>query len=117
LTAAVLAAALAATAAAQSKPVYKIGTEGVKSPVLTHEIKPIYTKGATDRKVQGSIELKAVVQADGTVAEGIRVTKSLDPDLDAAAITAVRQWTFRPGTKDDKPVDVEVDIELTFTLK
>jgi TonB family protein len=47
----------------------------------------------------------------------VRVTRSLDEDLDEQAIIALRQWRFKPGTKDDKPVDVEVSVELTFTLK
>jgi TonB family protein len=45
------------------------------------------------------------------------VTKSLDEQLDQQAIIAVKQWQFRPGTKAGTPVDVEVNIELTFTLR
>lgn len=116
LTTAALAAALLAPAAAQTKEVYKPGKDGVKAPVLVREVKPQYTKDAMDRKVQGSVEVKAVVLADGTVGD-VEVTKSLDPDLDQEAVKATKQWRFRPGTKDDKPVDVEVNIELTFTLK
>jgi TonB family protein len=37
--------------------------------------------------------------------------------LDQQAVDAARQWTFKPGTKDGKPVAVRVHIELTFTLK
>ena len=113
----VVAAGLVATAAAQSKPVYQIGKDGVKAPVLIYEVKPNYTQNAKDRKVQGTVELKAVVQSDGTLAEDIQVVTSLDPDLDQQAINALRRWRFRPGTKDDHAVDVEVNIEMTFTLK
>jgi len=45
------------------------------------------------------------------------VLRSLDPRLDAEAIAAARQWTFEPGTKDGKPVRVEVTLEMTFSLK
>lgn len=100
---------------AQSGTVYKIGN-GVKSPVLVKEVKPNYTRAAMDRKAEGVVELKAVVLSDGTVGD-TRVTQSLDEDLDQQAIIAVKQWEFKPGTKDGKPVDVEVSIELTFTLK
>jgi len=114
LVAAALAAAFIVPAAAQT---YKVGQDGVKSPVLVTEVKPVYTEKAKARGVRGSVELVAIVKADGTVAEDVRVTKSLDPDLDEQAIIATRQWRFRPGTKDGKAVDVEVQIELTFTLK
>jgi periplasmic protein TonB len=117
LSVAVVAVALVSSAAAQSGQVYKVGKDGVKSPVLVSEVKPVYTKDAMDRKVQGTVEMVAVVKADGTVDEDVRITRSLDPDLDQAAITAIRQWKFRPGTKDDKPVDVEVNIEMTFKVK
>jgi TonB family protein len=117
LTAGVLAAVFIVSAAAQSKPVYKVGQDGVKAPVLTYEVKPIYSASAKERKVQGKVELKVVVQADGTVGDEVKVASSLDPDLDQAAITAVKQWRFNPGTKDGQAVDVTVDIEMTFTLK
>ena len=117
LTGVALAASLAASVVAQSGPVYKPGQDGVKAPVVTRDVKPNYTKDAMDRRVQGSVELAAIVKADGTVAEDVKVTKSLDPDLDQEAIKAVRQWQFRPGTKDGKPVDVEVNIEMTFKVK
>jgi TonB family protein len=85
-------------------------------PVLVHEVHPRYTDDAKARKVQGNVEVAAVVKADGTVGE-VRVTKSLDADLDQQAIIATKQWTFKPGTVDGKPVDVEVNIELTFKLR
>src|SRR3954466_15602202 len=84
-----------AVAGAQSKPVYRIGQDGVKSPVLTREVKPTYTKAAKDRGLQGTVELALVVQSDGVPSDDIKVTKSLDPELDEQAIIAVRQWRFR----------------------
>ena len=116
LTVIAVAAAAIVSAAAQSKPVYKVG-DGVKAPELVREVKPIYTQTAKDRGVQGAVELEVVVQSDGTVGDNVQVTKSLDPDLDQAAITAIKQWTFRPGTKDGTAVNVEVKVEMTFTLK
>jgi len=99
-----LAAALVATASAQTE-VYKPGAD-VKSPVLVHEVKPVYTKDAMTRRVQGVVEMQCVILADGTVDDNVKVTKSLDDDLDQQAIIAVKQWRFRPGTKDDKAVAV-----------
>jgi TonB family protein len=97
--------------------VHKTTDPGVKAPVLVHEVKPVYTDDAKERRVQGSVELEAVITSDGTVRHDVRVVKSLDPDLDAQAVTAAKQWQFKPGTKHGKPVDVLVNIEMTFTLK
>jgi TonB family protein len=99
-----------------AQDVYKPGN-GVKSPVLIKEVKPNYTKDAMDRKVQGVVEMECVVRTDGTVDDEVKVTKSLDADLDQQAVIALKQWRFRPGTKDDKAVPVQVNVEMTFTLR
>ena len=112
---ATLLAALAIAPAYAQQP-YKMKDEGVKAPVLTKDVKPDYTPDAMKRGVQGSVEMDAVVKADGTVGDVV-VTKALDPDLDEQAVKAMKQWQFRPGTKDGKAVDVQVQIEMTFALR
>mgnify|MGYP003509931133 FL=1 len=49
----------------------------------------------------------------------VEVSESLDKvyGLDEAAIQALKQWRFDPGTKDGKPVAVRVEVEMSFTLK
>lgn len=91
---------------------------GVTLPVVVREVKPAYTAEAMQAKIQGSVILGIVVLPDGTVGD-ITVKHSLDEEygLDQAAINAARQWIFKPGTKDGKPVAVSVTLELTFTLK
>jgi TonB family protein len=97
--------------------VYKVGDEGVTTPVVVKAVRPQYTADAKARGVQGTVEVTAIVKADGTVDDDVRVIRSLDTDLDQQAIIATRQWTFKPGTKDGKPVSVQANIELTFTLR
>jgi TonB family protein len=115
----ILAAVLGTTVLAQQsdEKVYKVGDPGVTTPVLTHDVKPNYTGDAMRRKVSGTIVLAAVVKTDGTVRDDVQVIEPLDPDLDAEAVKVVKLWTFKPGTKDDKPVNVSVRIELTFTYR
>jgi TonB family protein len=93
---------------------------GVTQPVLTREVKPSYTGEAMRAKVQGLVDMEAVVLADGSVdPASIRITRSLDSTfgLDQQAIVAVKQWHFRPGTFKGQPVAVRVNIELHFTLR
>ena len=97
--------------------VYRPGA-GIELPRLIYEKKPQYTAEAMRAKVQGVVELEAVVLPDGTVGD-IRITRSLDRafGLDQEAVKAVKQWRFEPGTRFGKPVPVLVTIELTFTLR
>ena len=59
-----------------------------------------------------------VVLADGAVGD-VTVTESLDTvyGLDANAVKAMKQWEFKPGMKDGKPVAVRVQVIINFTLK
>lgn len=97
--------------------VYRAG-DGVTLPIVVKNVKPTYTKAAMDAGIQGSVRLKTVVQADGDVGD-VQVTLSLDTEygLDQQAINAAKEWKFKPGTKDGKPVPVEITLEMTFTLK
>jgi outer membrane biosynthesis protein TonB len=40
----------------------------------------------------------------------------MHPDQDEEAVRTLRQWTFKPGTKDGVAVPVRVEVEMTFTL-
>jgi TonB family protein len=91
---------------------------GVTLPEVVKEIRPQYTPDSMRAKIQGVIEVEAVVQTDGTVGM-VRVVRSLDKEhgLDDQAVRAVKQWRFRPGKRGGVAVPVLVSIELTFTLR
>ena len=112
----VLAAALAATVSAQQ--VYRSGDAGVVLPSVLKSVKPQYTQAAMQQQIQGRTLLECVVQADGNVGD-ISVIESLDSmyGLDEEAIKALKQWEFRPGTRDQQPVAVRVQVVMSFTLK
>jgi bla regulator protein blaR1 len=109
----------AAAAATQDKPatVYKPGN-GVTQPKLVKEVKPKYNRAAMERKIQGRIWLTAIVLENGTVGD-VKVKQSLDKEygLDDEAVSTLKSWVFTPGTKDGKPVAVEIEVEMSFTLK
>jgi protein TonB len=103
---------------------------GITNPELLKEVKPNYTGDAMRAKLQGLVEMEAIVKPDGTVDPGsLRITRSLDQTfgLDEEAKKAVRQWRFKPGTcqrnegcggaRRGEPVPVLVLVELSFTLR
>lgn len=90
---------------------------GIENPKVLKDVKPNYTAEAMRLKIQGRVTLEAVVRKDGTVGD-VKVLKSLDRSsgLDAAAVAAAKGWLFKPATKDGKPVDIYVILELDFRL-
>ena len=106
--------AFGAAGSAQQE-VYDAGN-GVLLPILVKEVKPAYTSEAKAARIQGIVMLVSVVLDDGTVGD-VEVETSLDQELDREAVKAMKQWEFKPGTKDGKPVAVRVHCEMTFTLK
>jgi periplasmic protein TonB len=96
---------------------YGVGN-GVTAPDLIHRTSPQYTAEAMRAKLQGVAVLTGIVGVDGRLHD-IRVARSLDAafGLDQEAIACVRQWRFRPGTRQSKPVAVYVTIEVAFNLR
>ena len=92
--------------------VYRVGG-GVSSPGLVHKVEPDYSEQARNAKLQGTVLLYAEVTPEGR-ASNIKVARSLGLGLDEKAIEAVKQWVFKPGYKDGKPVTVEATIEVNF---
>jgi TonB family protein len=108
---------LVAFPTAQQPDVYTIGGE-VSAPKVVRMVRPEYTKEALRQRIAGEVVLSAIVKADGSVGD-VAVKQSLDDryGLDDAAIAAVKQCVFSPGTRQGRPVAVRVDVSMKFTLK
>jgi len=103
------------TAPPPPPPAPKPGDGSVTRPVPIDQPAPFYPPDAMRAGVEGVVRLSVTISADGRV-KAARVIQSV-PALDQAALDAARQWTFRPGTKDGKPVDVVTEITMAFTLR
>jgi len=111
----VLAALLVHSAVVAASPQER-PSKDVTTPKVVRESKPDYPVSAKQKGIRGSVELEVVVKKDGTVGD-VKVKKSLDSELDEEAVKAMKKWEFEPGKKDGKPVDVLIDVEMTFTLR
>lgn len=97
---------------------YRLGDAGVVPPRLLKEVKPAYTGDAMRAKIQGVVTVEAIVLPSGAVGS-VHVIRSLDRTfgLDEEAIKAVRRWLFAPATRFGQPVPIQIEVELTFTLR
>ncbi|MGH9158808.1 MAG: TonB family protein [Vicinamibacteraceae bacterium] len=100
-----------------SVPVFDVG-HGVSAPVPVEERLPTYTAAALHAKIQGTVRVQCVVQANGTCSD-VQVVRSLDPrlGLDEEALRAARQWRFRPGLRKGTPVPTRVMLDMRFALR
>jgi TonB family protein len=85
-------------------------------PKPLRKVDPIYDLSAVDDRVEGKVQLSAIIHTDGYV-YGIKVLRGLDPRLDNNAVAALRKWEFEPARRDGVPVDVDVVIEIPFRLQ
>jgi len=77
---------------------------------------PTYSDEARKAKLQGSVTLEVLVDADGRTAH-IRVARGLGFGLDEKAEEAVRAWHFVPARDAaGRGVPAWVTIEVTFHL-
>jgi TonB family protein len=109
--------ALASAAGAQER-VYDRKDKDITLPKVVKNVNANYTKEAMEARIEGTVTMSVVIQNDGKVGE-VNVTGSLDRQfgLDDAAVKAMKQWEFAPGTREGKPVAVRVDVEMKFYLK
>lgn len=87
----------------------------VTPPTAISTPDPLYPKTAKEERRQGEVRLWCVIGTDGSVRDA-GIVKSLAQDFDESAINAVRQWTFKPATKDGQPVEVKINVEVSFKL-
>jgi len=95
--------------------VFRVGG-GVSPPTVISRVEPQYSEEARKARYQGTVVLEAIVRRDGTV-DIQRIVRSLGFGLDENAIQALKQWRFRPGTRNGIPVDVSLNIEVNFNLR
>ena len=59
------------------------------------------------------VDLELTIAADGTLSDA-KVVGSAGDELDAAALDAVKQFTFDPARKGDKPIPARIRYRYTF---
>ena len=114
LTAGVAARLKQAAPPASTPSAYRVGGQ-VTAPRILSKVEPQYSEEARKGKLQGSVLLSVVINSTGAPTQ-IAILRPLGMGLDEAAIAAVSQWKFSPGTKNGTPVPVFSQIEMTFHL-
>ncbi len=88
----------------------------VRPPSKIKDVKPIYPSNLVDAQIAGKVLMKATIAVDGTVRD-VQVVKSVQPDLDNAAVEAVRQWLFDGTLLNCAPVEVTMNVSVDFGVQ
>lgn len=99
---------------AGASEVYEPGP-AVKAPKLVHYVEPEFSANSKEAFVEGVVRVSTVVTAEGTPSN-CQIIRGLNSEEDKTALKAVKLWRFQPGTKDGKPVNVRVTVEIEFHL-
>jgi protein TonB len=82
-----------------------------------YQSKPAYPESARRRGIEGVTLLAFEVLANGGVG-GIRIAQTAGhPDLDHAAVEAVKTWRFEPARRGTQAVAVWVTLPVRFELR
>ena len=81
---------------------------------LIHRVEPEYPEEARLGGIQGPVVLEVHIRPDGTV-EQLKVVSG-SPVLADAAMTAVKQWRFKPRQVNGQPAEMQTTVTLNFRL-
>ncbi|MDE7097169.1 MAG: energy transducer TonB, partial [Muribaculaceae bacterium] len=66
--------------------------------------------------IEGVVQVKFLVKSDGAL-DKLSIVRLVDPDLEAEAIRLVKGMpAWIPATVNEKPIDSESSVKITFTL-
>ncbi len=94
--------------------VYESGGE-ITAPKLLHYVEPEFSPSSKEAYVEGTVKITTVVTTEGKPRNS-KVISGLSAEEDRTALEALKQWTFRPGTRSGKPVNVRVNVQIDFHL-
>jgi periplasmic protein TonB len=81
---------------------------------LIYRVQPAYPPLARQARIQGTVELRAIISKAGTIENLVVV--SGHPLLVKSALDAVRQWRYRPYLLNHEPIEVETEVTVNFLL-
>ena len=85
-------------------------------PLGGYQVKPRYPESARLAGAEGVTLIKLRILENGKVGEILIEESAGHPDLDIAAVEAVKKWQFEPARRGEKPVAVWMLLPVKFKL-
>ena len=104
--------------------IYHVGN--VSPPQIIYSVDPEMTDKARQKKLSGTCVVSMIVDVSGTP-QNVRISRSIEsavpPKLRSAArgldlncVEAAKQYRFKPGTYQGKPIPVEIKVEINYRI-
>lgn len=82
-----------------------------------YQVRPSYPAAPRRLGIQGTTLLRVHILADGRIGDVLVENSAGHPDLDQAAVGAIRGWRFEPARRGHEPVAMWVLLPFEFRLK
>ncbi|HKO01326.1 MAG TPA: TonB family protein [Thermoanaerobaculia bacterium] len=88
----------------------------VKSAVVISRVAPAYPPIPLRMHMNGVVTVHCVIDRNGRIRDA-EVVHTSSPLFNESALSAVKQWTFAPGTMHGTAVDTYFELTVTFSVK
>ena len=88
----------------------------IKAPQKLADVRPQYPADVSAAGIGGVVVLDARIGTDGDVVD-VSVVKSVHPELDNAAVDAVKQWQFSSTLLNCQPIEVKMKVTANFVIQ
>lgn len=86
----------------------------IRPPKVIVQTHPEYPTLARQARIQGQVQIDAILDEQGNVAD-MKVVSG-PPLLHQAALDALKKWKYEPTYLNDRPISVELIVTITFQL-
>jgi TonB family protein len=93
-------------------PTLLLGAKTPPSP-LDYQA-PVYPESLVETGKDGLVKITFTVSDKGLVEDPV-VKEASEPEFGESALKALKEWRFRPGTEDGKPISMKVTLPFKFT--
>jgi periplasmic protein TonB len=87
----------------------------IQEALLLVRVEPRYPPLARQARIQGTVEIHAIIAADGSIRSAEVVSGNVV--LARAALDALIRWRYRPTVLNGQPVEVETIIRVVFKME
>ncbi len=95
-------------------PPLQLGSSG--APSFGRRVAPVYPALARRLGREGTVVLKLAIDAEGRL-QTVEVVQAASFGFTEAALTAIRQSSYRPALRSGRPVQAQALVTIRFTLR